>query len=42
MMKISCEIIRDILPLYAEGMASQATKEMVEQHLALSSAVLSE
>lgn len=34
MMKISCEIIRDILPLYAEGMASPATKEMVEQHLA--------
>lgn len=32
-MKISCEIIRDILPLYAEDMVSHATKEMVETHL---------
>lgn len=32
-MKISCEIIRDILPLYAEDMVSQPTREMVEEHL---------
>ena len=33
-MKISCDIIRDILPLYAEDMVSDATKEMVDTHLA--------
>lgn len=33
-MKIACEIIRDILPLYAEEMVSQPTKELVEGHLA--------
>ena len=33
-MKIQCEIIRDILPLYAEDMVSQPTKELVEDHLA--------
>lgn len=32
-MKISCDIIRDILPLYAEDMVSEATKEMVDDHL---------
>lgn len=32
-MNISCEIIRDILPLYAEGMASDPTKELVQNHL---------
>ena len=32
-MDISCEIIQDLLPLYAENMASDATKEMVEHHL---------
>ena len=32
-MKISCDIIRDILPLYAEDMVSTATKEMVDEHL---------
>lgn len=32
-MKISCDIIRDILPLYAENMVSNATKEMVDGHL---------
>ena len=33
-MKIQCEIIRDILPLYAEDMVSKPTREMVEVHLA--------
>lgn len=32
-MKIQCEIIRDILPLYAEDMVSQPTRAMVEEHL---------
>lgn len=32
-MKITCNIIRDILPLYAENMVSEDTKEMVEEHL---------
>ena len=32
-MKIQCEIIRDILPLYAENMVSQPTRAMVEEHL---------
>ncbi|SFH25582.1 Putative zinc-finger [Desulfotomaculum arcticum] len=29
-----CEIIKDLLPLYADGVASAATLKMVEQHLA--------
>ena len=32
-MKVSCDIIRDILPLYAEDMVSDDTKELVEEHL---------
>ena len=32
-MNISCDIIKDILPLYAEDMVSKATKDMVEEHL---------
>lgn len=32
-MKIQCEIIRDILPLYAEDMVSQPTRDMVDEHL---------
>lgn len=32
-MKISCDIIRDVLPLYAEDMVSNATREMVDGHL---------
>lgn len=32
-MKISCDIIRDLLPLYAENMTSSASNEMVEAHL---------
>ncbi len=32
-MEISCEIIRDVLPLYAEDMASNATRNMVDEHL---------
>ena len=32
-MKFSCNIIRDLLPLYAEDMASEDTRTMVEEHL---------
>ncbi len=32
-MKISCHIIQDILPLYIEGMVSEDTKVMVEDHI---------
>lgn len=33
MKKISCDIIRDMLPLYLDDVVSDATKEMVEEHL---------
>lgn len=32
-MKISCEVIKDLLPLYHDGVCSSDTKEMVEEHL---------
>ena len=32
-MDISCNIIRDLLPLYAEDLASEDTKKAVEEHL---------
>ena len=32
-MKISCNIIRDLLPLYAEDLASDDTRDMVDEHL---------
>ena len=34
MTKYECEIIKDLLPLYADGVASDASLEMVEYHLA--------
>lgn len=33
MKKISCNIIRDILPLYVDGVVCDDTKNMVEEHL---------
>lgn len=33
MKKINCDIIKDVLPLYLDGVVSDATKEMVEEHL---------
>lgn len=33
MEKINCDIIKDILPLYLDDVVSNATKEMVEEHL---------
>ncbi|MDR0952373.1 MAG: zf-HC2 domain-containing protein [Oscillospiraceae bacterium] len=32
-MKTSCEIIRDLLPLYCDGVLSAASRELVEEHL---------
>lgn len=32
-MKVSCNIIRDILPLYAEDMVCEETRELVDEHL---------
>ena len=33
MKEINCNIIKDILPLYVDGVVSDDTKEMVEEHL---------
>ncbi|MDR1913974.1 MAG: zf-HC2 domain-containing protein [Clostridiales bacterium] len=33
-MKVSCEIIKDLLPLYHGGVCSNESKTMVEEHLA--------
>lgn len=33
-MKISCEIIKDLLPLYYDGICSSESRELVEEHLA--------
>lgn len=32
-MKLSCEIIQDLLPLYEEKLCSEASREAVEEHL---------
>jgi len=32
-MEISCDIIRDLLPLYAEDLTSKASNELVDAHL---------
>ena len=32
-MELNCNVIRDILPLYAEDMASNDTKKLIEGHL---------
>ena len=32
-MKYSCEVIRDLLPLYLDDVASPASRQMVEEHL---------
>lgn len=32
-MKISCEVIRDLLPLYQDGVCSYESRIMVEEHL---------
>ncbi len=33
-MKISCDVIRDLLPLYAEDMVSKDSRELIEGHMA--------
>lgn len=32
-MKVSCEIIKDLLPLYHDGVCSNESRQMVEEHL---------
>lgn len=32
-MKVSCDVIKDLIPLYAEGMLSDDTVQLVESHL---------
>lgn len=32
-MNVNCDVIRDLLPLYAEGLASESSRKMVENHL---------
>ncbi|WP_027399592.1 zf-HC2 domain-containing protein [Anaerovorax odorimutans] len=32
-MKIDCDIIKDLLPLYVDGVCSQKSKEMIEKHI---------
>ena len=32
-MSISCEIIKDLLPLYHDGVCSNESKRLVEEHL---------
>ena len=32
-MKIDCEVIRDILPLYADDACSEKSRQMVDEHL---------
>ena len=32
-MEISCEVIRDLLPLYHDGVCSEASRRLVEEHL---------
>ncbi|HBR01300.1 MAG TPA: hypothetical protein DD738_01655, partial [Ruminiclostridium sp.] len=33
MNKINCNIVKDILPLYADNIVSEDTKKLVEEHL---------
>jgi predicted anti-sigma-YlaC factor YlaD len=33
-MKLSCEIVKDLLPLYLDGVCSNDSKTAVEEHLA--------
>lgn len=33
-MKYSCDIVRDLIPLYIDDVASRASRQMVEEHLA--------
>ena len=32
-MKLPCDIVQDLLPLYEDDLCSQATREAVEEHL---------
>jgi len=32
-MKVTCEVIRDLLPLYLDGVCSQDSRQLVKEHL---------
>ena len=32
-MKISCDMIQDLLPLYHDGVCSEESKKIIEEHL---------
>ena len=32
-MKLSCNVIRDLLPLYAENLTSEESNALVDEHL---------
>ena len=32
-MKHNCEVVRDLLPLYHDGVCSKKSREMVEEHI---------
>ena len=34
-MKYKCEIVRDLMPLYLDGIASTQSRQMVDEHLFL-------
>ena len=34
-MKYPCEMIQDLIPLYIEGICSDESKKIVEEHLSL-------
>ena len=33
-MKLSCDVIQDLLPLYHDGVCSEESKTIVEEHIA--------
>ena len=32
-MKMKCEVVRDLLPLYVDGVVSEESRKMIEEHL---------
>ena len=32
-MNMKCEVIRDLLPLYVDGVASEESRALIEEHL---------
>ena len=32
--KIPCEVVQDLIPLYADNLVSEKTREMIDEHVA--------